>query len=383
MEHDYFDYAATTPLDPDVLDSMLPFLKENFGNTSSTHWFGQKAERAIDQARQNIAATFGCEPDEIIFTSGGSESDNLALRGTAFARKKETGANVILTTRVEHEAVLKTARDLEQNHGFSVTYIPVDSEGRVILEELKMLLSRHVALVSVIYGNNEVGTINPVSQIGNLCHDHQVPFHTDAVQAMGYVNFSADPNIDLVSAGAHKFYGPKGVGFLYRSRKTNIQPVQTGGSQERNLRAGTHNVAYIVGMAVALQKTRANMPEYIKNYQNHRESIIENILHDYPQAQLTGSRTNRLANHASFVFPGLDGNQLVMLLDMHGIACSSGSACKTGNPEPSEVLLSLGYPGSLARGSLRLTVGRGTTSEQVKNLLIKLDRVFQQAGKQK
>ena len=365
----YFDYAATTPVDPEVMEAMLPYFKDTFGNPSSTHQYGQKAEGAVEHARELIASLINCSHNEVVFTSGGTEADNMALRGAAFSRKSSTGANRILITPVEHDAILNTAKQLQANYGFQIEYIPVDKVGKVDISTFSTMLDSNVAIVSVIYGNNEIGTINPVTEIGGLCHEYGIPFHTDAVQAMGYCSITAKNEVDMISAGAHKFYGPKGVGFLYKSNSIKVLPTQTGGGQERGNRAGTHNVPYIVGMAIALQKARINQEKYREHYQNLRNEIINRILIEVPDVILTGSQEERLSNHASFVFTGVDGNELVMMLDMAGVACSSGSACKTGNPEPSEVLLALGYSAALAKGSLRITVGRDTRKEDV-DLLI-------------
>lgn len=369
MENVYLDYAATTPVDPEVLESMIPYFSEKFGNPSSVHTHGQKSEAAMETAREKIAIQLSCEPREIIFTSGGSEADNLAIRGTAIARRQNANADRILITRVEHEAVTNTAKQIRDLFGFRLEFIPVDHVGQVILPEFEKLLAKDVAIVSVIYGNNEIGTINQVEAIGSLCQEYDIPFHTDAVQAMGYINIKANKSINLISAGAHKFYGPKGVGFLYRTKNVKILPMQTGGSQEDGMRAGTSNVPYLVGMATALEKTRAKLSEYQGQYLSLRDRIINGVTGSIPDARLTGSPTERLCNHASFVFSGVDGNDLAMALDLEGFSCSSGSACKTGNPEPSEVLLAIGVNKELAKGSLRVTVGRRTTEDEVARFL--------------
>jgi cysteine desulfurase len=369
MNNVYFDFAATTPIDPQVLESMLPYFTEHFGNPSSIHHYGQKAEAAVEEARGIIADLMRCDPSEITFTSGGSESDNLALRGTALRRRREMGANRIVISPVEHEAVQKTAKQLRDLYNFQLDYIPVDVDGKVVLSEFIKMVGYDVAIVSVIYGNNEIGTINPIEEIGQICTDYGIPFHTDAVQAMGYLDIKASNLITLLSAGAHKFYGPKGVGFLYKKKPLKLFSTQTGGSQESGLRAGTHNVPYIVGMAKALQITRTRQEEYMNHYMLHRNLLISGVTNSIPTATLTGSKEDRLCNHASFVFSGVDGNELVMALDLEGFSCSSGSACKTGNPEPSDVLLAIGMDPISAKGSLRLTVGRTTTTDQVNQLI--------------
>lgn len=369
MNNVYFDFAATTPVDPEVLDSMLPYFSEDFGNPSSIHRHGQKGEAAIEGARISIAEVLACDPTEIIFTSGGTEANNLALRGTALFRRREMGANRILISTVEHDAVQKTAKQLRDIYNFQLEYIPVDNDGKIILDELQKMVGYDVAIVSAIYGNNEIGTINPIDEIGQICAPYDIPLHTDAVQAMGYLNIKVTKNIKLLSAGAHKFYGPKGVGILYKNKLTKLISTQTGGAQESGLRAGTYNVPYIVGMAKALEKARKLHDEYMKHYLDMRNLIITSVLESYPMVKLTGSRDNRLCNHASFVFNGIDGNELVMALDLEGFSTSSGSACKTGNPEPSEVLLAIGMDPVIAKGSLRITVGRTTTKNQVNQLV--------------
>jgi cysteine desulfurase len=369
MNNVYFDFAATTPIDSEVLESMLPFFSENFGNPSSIHRYGQRAEAAVEEARSCIAGLLVCDPSQITFTSGGSEANNLALKGTALFRRREMGANRVLISPVEHDAILKTAKQLRDIFNFQLEYIPVDSEGKIILDEFQKMAGYDVAIVSAIYGNNEIGTINPIDEIGQICSTYGIPFHTDAVQVLGYLNIKVNEDIKLLSAGAHKFYGPKGVGFLYKSKSIKLIPTQTGGAQEGGIRSGTHNVPYIVGMAKALEKTRKLQNEFMEHYTEMRDLIINSVLESSPRAILTGSRVNRLCNHASFVFNGIDGNELVMALDLEGYSCSSGSACKTGNPEPSEVLLAIGIDPVLAKGSLRITVGRTTTKDQVIQLV--------------
>lgn len=380
MERIYLDYAATTPLDARVLEAMLPYFSQAFGNPSSVHFYGQQAEGAIEEARERIAALLNAQPQEIIFTSGGSESDNLALRGVARARRLQSGAYRILTARTEHPAVAKTAQALEREEGFQVTWLEVDEYGIVHPEAVKKALDERVALVSVMYANNEIGSINPIAEIAAICRAHGVPFHTDAVQAAAFLPVDVQAlGVDLLSLGAHKFYGPKGVGVLYVRRGTPLLPVQTGGGQEEGRRAGTHNVPYIVGMAKALElaiEERASRREWA---QTLRDRIISHVLEHIPDSRLTGHPIHRLPHHASFVFKGADGNTLLQLLDAVGIACSSGSACKSGNPQPSEVLLACGLPPEWALGSLRITLGVHTTSQEVDTLLAKLPDCVEQA----
>jgi cysteine desulfurase len=374
----YLDYAATTPVDPRVLEAMLPYFSTIFGNTSSVHTYGQQAEAALENSRQTLAEGLHCTPGEVIFTSCGSESDNLALRGVALAARGRHCADHILISPVEHHAVLRTAQQLARLQGFEVEYLPVDESGLVSPEEVAKRLRKTTALVSVIYANNEIGTINPVAEIGAVCRAHGVPFHTDAVQAAAYLPVDVEAlNVDLLALGAHKFYGPKGVGALYVRKGTPIKPVLTGGSQEYGLRAGTHNTPYIVGMAEAFRLAQEEREQRTAQLRPLRDRIIGRVLEEIPEAQLTGRPEQRLPNHASFVFNQVDGNALLMALDLAGFACSSGSACKTGDPEPSEVLTALGFSRAWALGSLRVTLGAGTTPEHVEAFLDRLPELVQ------
>jgi cysteine desulfurase len=358
----YLDYAATTPVDPRVLDKMLPYFDQLFGNSSSVHTFGQQAEAALENSRETLARGLNCKPREVVFTSCGSESDNLALRGVAFATRKQRNADHILISPVEHHAVSRTVQQLARIHGFEVEYLPVDEQGMVHPEDVADRLRKSTALVSVMYANNEIGTINPIAEIGAVCRERGIPFHTDAVQAAAYLPVDVEAlNVDLLALGAHKFYGPKGVGALYIRQGTPIVPVLTGGGQEFGLRAGTHNIPYIVGMAAAFQLAQDERDERIAKLQPLRDAMIGKVLESIPEAQLSGHLSQRLPNHASFIFRGADGNALLTLLDVAGYACSSGSACKTGDPEPSEVLTALGLSREWALGSLRVTLGVDST----------------------
>lgn len=373
MEKIYLDYAATTPVDPQVLEAMLPFFSDGFGNPSSVHQYGQRAEAALEAARSSIASQLKCLPDEVVFTGCGTESDNLALRGAAFASRKARSACHILISPVEHHAVSHTATQLASEHDFELEYLPVDEHGQVSPEAVAERLRPDTALVSVIYGNNEIGTVNPIAQIGLVCQTHGVPFHSDAVQAGAYLSLDVQSlNVDYLSLGAHKFYGPKGVGVLYIRAGAPYLPTLTGGSQESGRRAGTENVPYIVGMATALRLVQDRLAENLPRLQALRDAIIERTLVEIPGAYLTGHPQQRLPNHASFVFEGVDGNELLMLLDVAGFACSSGSACKTGSPSPSEVLLATGLVEALALGSLRVTLGQWTAEAEVERFLAAL-----------
>lgn len=369
-ERVYLDYAATTPVDPRVLDAMLPFFSDEFGNPSSVHFFGQKTEAVIEEARETVASILNSTPEEIIFTSCGTESDNLALRGAALARKAARGANHILTTPVEHHAVLHTVQQLKSYFGFDVELLPVDAYGRVNPLDVSKQINSKTAMVSVIYANNEIGTINPISEIGAICKARGVWFHSDAVQAAAHLSMDVQAdNLDMLSIGAHKFYGPKGVGVLYVRKGVELLPTQTGGGQESGLRSGTQNVPYIVGLATALRLAEDERQNRNVFFVELRDLIIRTVLEQIPGSILTGHPTERLSNHASFVFKNVDGNSLVTLLDAAGFACSSGSACKVGDPKPSEVLEAVGVMPEWVLGSLRVTLGKNTTREEINRFL--------------
>lgn len=364
----YLDYAATTPLDKRVLDVMTPYFSDSFGNPSSIHRFGQKAETAMEEAREKVAKILHCRADEIIFTSGGTEADNLALRGAMMARRDST--KWLLTAKTEHPAVSKTAIQLEKEYGFLLEWLDVNEHGEITVESLSKAVCNNTSLASVMYANNEIGTINPIADLAQIAKANNILFHTDAVQAAAYLDIDVTKlNIDLMSLGGHKFYGPKGVGALYVRKGTALIPNQTGGSQENSLRAGTHNVPYIVGFVEALRLAVEEREERTNHVQPLRDYIIGNILETIPDSKLTGHPQNRLPNHASFVFKDVDGNLLLQMLDSAGFACSSGSACKTGNPEPSEVITALGHSRDWALGSLRVTLGKDSTTEHVDSFL--------------
>ena len=374
----YLDYAATTPVDERVLAKMMPYFREAFGNPSSIHRFGQKAESAVDEAREKVAAVLGCRPDEIVFTSGGSEADNLALRGAMLARKESR--KWVLTARTEHPAVSKTAIQLEKEYGFLLEWLDVNEYGAVTVEALAKAVCNNTTMASVMYANNEIGTINPIADLAEVAKTNHILMHTDAVQAAAYLDVNVSTlGVDLMSLGGHKFYGPKGVGALYVRKGTNVLPHLTGGSQEFSLRAGTHNVPYIVGFAEALQLAAQEREARIAHVKPMRDHIIGTVLETISDSRLTGHPEQRLPNHASFVFKDVDGNLLLQLLDAAGFACSSGSACKTGNPEPSDVVKALGYSDDWALGSLRITLGAGTTPEHVDSFLKTLPSLVSRA----
>lgn len=375
----FLDYASTTPVDPRVVEAMHPYFSQIYGNTSSIHYYGQKAERSLENAREQLARCMNCQSEEIIFTSCGSESDNLAVRGCALAGRQSRGANHILTTTVEHHAVINTAVQMAGIHGFELEFLPVDQHGIIQPESVAERLRSDTALVSIIYANNEIGSINPITEIGLICRTHNIPFHTDAVQAAAYLPMDTQIlNADLISIGAHKFYGPKGVGALYVRKGTPLIPSLTGGSQEFGLRAGTHNTPYIIGLVEAFMLVEQEREERLQKLLPLRARLIEQVLERIPASFLTGHPINRLPNHASFVFDGVDGNELLIALDNSGFAVSSGSACKTGNPEPSDVLLALGITPELAMGSLRVTLGNFTTLDHIDAFLNTLPKVIEQ-----
>lgn len=360
----YLDYSATTPTDPRVVEAMMPYFTQVFGNASSAHTFGRDAERAIEQARSTIAGIFGCKPKEVVFTSGGSESDNLAVRGAAWSMSENR--RHLITTPIEHSAVGKTIAQMAKHMGFEDTILPVTREGLINPGEVAEAITDQTALVSIIYANNEVGTVQPLADIGAITQERGVLFHTDAVQAAGQLTLQvAELGVDLMSISAHKFYGPKGVGALYVREGIDLLPSQSGGSHENGRRAGTHNTAFIVGMAKALQLAYEEHDERLSILKARREMLIDGVLSTVSQAELTGHPERRLPSHASFVFDGIDANKLIMHLDMRGVAASSASACKVGNPEPSSVLLALGYERSKAAGSLRLSLSHHTSEEDV------------------
>jgi cysteine desulfurase len=378
----YLDYSATTPVDPRVLEAMMPYFSASFGNPSSVHRYGQAAEAAVDSARESVAAVLNCMPQEILFTSCGSESDNLAIRGAAYAMRERTGARWILAARAEHPAVTKTLLHLEQYEGFQIEWLDVDEHGMVTPESVSRAICDNTAIVSVMYANNEIGTINPIREIAGVCREKQVLFHTDAVQAAAYLSVDVRAlSVDMMSLGAHKFYGPKGVGALYVRKGTPLVSHLTGGGQEFNLRAGTQNVPYIVGFAEALRLTNEERPQRVTHVQPLRDRVIGSVLESIPDARLTGHMDARLPHHASFAFKGVDGNLLLTLLDAAGFACSSGSACKTGNPEPSEVMNAIGLSRDWGLGSLRVTVGMQTTPADVDTFLNALPGLVQKARK--
>jgi len=370
----YFDHAATTALDARVLDVMLPYLTTEYGNASSIYTLGRHAMQAIDRAREQVADVLGCRPTEVTFTGCGSESDNLAIKGIAFVSQKK--GNHLITSAIEHHAVLHTCQYLER-FGFKTTYLPVDAYGLVDPDEIGRAITDQTILVSVMYANNEVGTIEPVAEIGRICRARKVPFHVDAVQAGSALPLdAADLNADLLSLSAHKFYGPKGVGILYVRQGMRLLPQLQGGSQERGRRAGTENVAGIVGAAAALSLAREELPQVTPHITALRDRLIAGVL-TIQRSRLTGHPTERLPNNASFCFEGVEGESILLNLDLLGIAASTGSACTSGSVDPSHVLIAMGLPPEWSHGSLRLTLGKGNTGADVDMLLTALPGIIE------
>jgi cysteine desulfurase len=359
----YLDHAATTAVDPRVVDAMLPYFSERYGNPSSLYGEARLARQGLDQARARTAALLGARPSEIIFTSGGSESDNAALKGAVWAANAR-GAHII-TTAIEHHAIVHACAWLER-FGVETTYLEVDDQGLVDPARVAAAIRPTTALISVMHANNEIGVIQPLREIAAVAHAHGIPLHTDAVQSIGHIAGMVDAlEVDLLSLSAHKFYGPKGVGVLYVRRGTPWLPLQQGGGQERGRRAGTENVAGIVGLATALQLAMETMDEEGARLCALRDRLIAAVLEAVPGSRLNGHPTRRLPGNANFSFAGVDGEALLLSLDRHGVAASSGSACTAGSIDPSHVLLALGLEPALAAGSLRLTLGRHTTTEEI------------------
>ncbi len=362
----YLDHAATTALDARVLDAMLPYFTAEYGNASSIYTLGRHAMQAIDSAREQVAEILNCRPTEITFTGGGSESDNLAIKGMAYASQKK--GNHLITSSIEHHAVLHTCQYLER-FGFKTTYLAVDNFGCVNPDDVGRAITDATVLVSVMYANNEVGTIEPIEEIGRICRARKVPFHVDAVQAGGALPIDvAALHADLLSLSAHKFYGPKGVGILYTRQGMRLLPQLQGGSQERGRRAGTENVAGIVGAASALRLAYEELPQVMPRIIAQRDRLIAGLL-TIPGSHLTGHPTNRLPNNASFCFEGVEGESILLNFDLLGIAASTGSACTSGSVDPSHVLIAMGIPVELAHGSLRLTLGKANTDADVDAVL--------------
>ena len=370
----YLDHAATTAVHPDVLKEMLPYFTDRFGNPSSVYGFAANNKNKLTEARETIAGALGAKPEEIYFTAGGSESDNWALKCTAEAYGVHGGH--IITTKIEHYAILHTCKSL-QNRGYDVTYLDVDENGLVDLNTLEAAIRPDTFLISIMFANNEIGTIEPIKEIGEIAHRHGILFHTDAVQAFGQIPIHVDEmNIDMLSASGHKFNGPKGIGFLYIKKGLKLKSFIHGGQQERGRRAGTENVPGIVGIAKACEIAMAEMEERMKKETELRDYLIERILKEIPYTRLNGHSKKRLPNNVNISFQFVEGESILIMLDMAGICASSGSACTSGSVDPSHVLLAIGLPHEIAHGSLRLTIGYENTKEEMDTVVDNLKRII-------
>ncbi len=371
----YMDYSATTPVKKEVLDEMMPYLTDYFGNASSFHLFGREAKSALDKSRKQVASLINANANEIYFTNGGSESDNWALEGTAFSRRDK--GNHIITSKIEHHAILHTCEYLKKVHGFEVTYLDVDEDGKVDLEQLKREIKDTTILVSIMYANNEIGTIQPIKEIAKIAHEHGALMHTDAVQAAGNIEVDVkDLDVDLMSMSSHKIYGPKGIGALYIKKGIRIHNLIHGGAQEKNKRAGTENIPSIVGYGKAAEMAEKNMQNHINELTRLRTKLVEGVLETIPHTKLNGHKEDRLPGNSNFSFEFIEGEGILLLLDQLGIAASSGSACTSGSLDPSHVLMSIGLTHEWAHGSLRLTVGDFTTEDDIDYILENLPGVI-------
>lgn len=371
----YLDNAATTQMYPEVLEAMLPYFTEYYGNPSAIYTFAEEGRRAVDKARRTMAELIHGKPEEIYFTGGGSESDNWALKATAEAYASK--GKHIITSTIEHHAILHTCAYLEKQ-GYEITYVKVDENGKIKLDELEAAIRPDTILISVMTANNEIGTIQPVAEIGKIAHEHGVLFHTDAVQAFGHIPLDVEEmHIDMLSASGHKMNGPKGVGVMYIRKGVKILSFIHGGAQERKRRAGTHNVPGIVGMGKAAELAKDTMSERSRREIELREHLIERVLEEIPYTRLNGDRTDRLPNNVSFCFRFVEGESLLILLDQAGICGSSGSACTSGSLDPSHVLLAIGLPHEIAHGSLRLTLSEKNTLEEIDYTVEELKKIIE------
>lgn len=362
----YFDHNATTYVRPEVLEAMMPFFRERFGNASSVHFFGAESRDAVDEARGRAAALLGAEPEEVIFTSGGTESDNLAIRGVAHARRRLSGADHIVTSDIEHPAVLRTCEDLARDEGFRVTYVPCDRRGIVRLDSLERALDEKTAIVTVMLANNETGVIQPLAEIASLVRPRGIPFHTDAVQGAGKIPVDVNAlGVDLLSISAHKFYGPKGVGALYVRRGTPIEAVYTGGSHECGLRPGTENIPGIVGLGEAARISKRELSAEMARIGAMRDRIEHGVLERVADVEVAGGGAPRVPNTTALIVKRVEGEAITLNLSMRGFAISSGSACASGASEPSHVILALGFDGAAAQGGIRISLGIANTDDDV------------------
>ena len=367
MKDIYFDNAATTKLDEEVLEEMMPYLKENYGNASSIYRLGRESRKAVENAREKIANILNCKPTEIYFTAGGSESDNTIVKGIAHSYKKK--GNHIITSKIEHPAILETCKQLGKE-GFEISYVSVDENGIINLEELKSMIKPTTILITIMFANNEIGTIQPIEEIGKIAKENSIYFHTDSVQAVGNIRIDVQKmNIDALSLSGHKFYGPKGIGALYVKSGINFEKYISGGHQERNKRAGTENVAGIVGMGKAIELAYSKLEEHNKKIKELRDYYVEQIKEKIPYIKINGDMEKRLPGNSNISFRFIEGESLLLNLDLKGICASSGSACTSGSLDPSHVLLAIGLPHEIAHGSLRISIGKYNTKEEVDYLI--------------
>ncbi len=376
MKKIYMDYSATTPVKKEVLDEMIPYFTEHFGNASSAHSYGREVKSALTKARGQVANLINAKENEIYFTAGGTESDNWAIQGVAFSLKEK--GNHIITSKIEHHGVLHICEYLEKHHGFEVTYLDVDSEGRIKLDELENAVTDKTILITIMFANNEIGTIQPIKEIGEIAKKHNILFHTDAVQAAGNIDIDVkELNIDLMSMSSHKIYGPKGIGALYIKTGVKLHSFIHGGAQERRRRAGTENIPAIVGYGKAAEIAKNTMDEHIERLTKLRTKLIEGIMENIPYTRVNGSIENRLPGNVNFSFEFIEGEGILLMLDMLGISASSGSACTSGSLDPSHVLMAIGLPHEIAHGSLRLSIGDFTTEEDIDYIIEKLPGVIE------
>lgn len=373
MKYIYADHAATTPTAPEVLKAMLPYFSEKYGNPSSLYSLGQESKTAIEEARNIVANFIGARHDEIVFTSGGTESNNFALIGTAYANERK--GNHIITSSIEHHAVLNPCKFLERR-GFEVTYLPVDKYGLVDPDDVRKAIKDKTILISIMHANNEIGTIEPIAEIGKIAREREIYFHTDAVQTTGHIPVNVEElNVNLLSMSSHKLYGPKGVGALYIRKGTKILPYLHGGDQEKKRRASTENVPGIVGFGKAIELAHKSMNDEVRRLKNMRDKLINLVLFSIDDVILNGHPEQRLPNNANFSFKYIEGESLLLSLDMEGIACSTGSACTSSSLEPSHVLTAIGLPHDVAHGSLRFTFGKNNSEEDVEYIVEKLKNI--------
>ncbi len=376
MKKIYMDYSATTPVKKEVLDEMIPYFTEHFGNASSAHSYGREVKSALTKSRGQVANLINAKENEIYFTAGGTESDNWAIQGVAFSLKEK--GNHIITSKIEHHGVLHICEYLEKHHGFEVTYLDVDSEGRIKLDELENAITDKTILITIMFANNEIGTIQPIKQIGEIAKKHNILFHTDAVQAAGNIDIDVkELNIDLMSMSSHKIYGPKGIGALYIKTGVKLHSFIHGGAQERRRRAGTENIPAIVGYGKAAEIAKNTMNEHVERLTKLRTKLIDGIMEKIPYTRVNGSIENRLPGNVNFSFEFIEGEGILLMLDMLGISASSGSACTSGSLDPSHVLMAIGLPHEIAHGSLRLSIGDFTTEEDIDYIIEKLPGVIE------